>query len=153
MTNVDKALLVAEWSAYDGYGCPLCGACEIDAGFDVERGPRKHEVGCAMDLALSERGYCTQEERDRAREFIRHGEVATAPTLPPAPNARPTTHVLFEGQPLCGFMAGKLPKDWPPGHSWVSITDAAERPILGLCVPCDGCFSLAASTTIIGSRT
>jgi hypothetical protein len=77
MTNVDKALLLAEWSCEQGSEeigptiktCPVCGLPDI------------HGIDCAMDLALSERGYCTQPERNRARGFI---NVATAPTLPPA---------------------------------------------------------------------
>jgi len=66
MTNVDKALLLAEWSCQAG-ACPVC------------RDSVTHQVGCAMDLALSERGYCVREERDRARAFT----AQYAPTLPP----------------------------------------------------------------------
>lgn len=73
MTNTDKALLLAEWSCQP-VACPVCG----NAG--------THQVGCAMDLAISERGFCTREERDRAREFI-HGSFA--PTLPPPPEGKP----------------------------------------------------------------
>lgn len=71
MTNVDKALLLAEWSCKRGafLECPVC-LNEADG----------HAIGCAMDLALSERGFCTHEERCHARGFI---NVATAPTLPP----------------------------------------------------------------------
>ena len=78
MTNVDRALLLAEWSAIDGRdadkACPCCRAWVCTGS--------KHEPGCAMDLALSERGYCTQVERDHARGLIRQ-VAATAPTLSP----------------------------------------------------------------------
>jgi hypothetical protein len=56
------------------------------------------------------------------------------PTKPPATRGQPdpavtltTTHVLFEGQPLCGFMTGHVPKDWPSGHNWVSVMDVVWR--------------------------
>lgn len=75
MTSVDRALLLAEWSCRSGdlKTCPVCGE---------EGGAGIHGIDCAMDLALSERGFCTQVERDHARGFVRHG-AATAPTLPP----------------------------------------------------------------------
>jgi hypothetical protein len=48
------------------------------------------------------------------------------PTKPGGATSSPPAlvgHVLFEGQTLCGFMAGQLSKDWPEGHCWVSIMD------------------------------
>lgn len=30
-----------------------------------------------------------------------------------------TYHILRHGQPLCGFMPGAVPKDWPENHRWV----------------------------------
>jgi hypothetical protein len=89
VTNVDRALLLAEWSVLvhprDSEVLEACPVC-----FHLEPRPtRAHEPGCAMDLALSERGYCTQQERDRAREFIARGTIATAPTLPPVPPEEP----------------------------------------------------------------
>lgn len=78
MTNVDRALLLSEWSSE--YDCPVCGACEHDAdGVVVGR----HGVNCVMDLALAERGFHTQEDRNRAREFIWRNRVEVANTLPP----------------------------------------------------------------------
>lgn len=74
MTNTDKALLLAEWSRTPkGGDCPICGRSSL--GF-----PKQHGPDCTMDLALSERGYCSQEERDRARAFVTN---QFAPTLPP----------------------------------------------------------------------
>lgn len=75
MTYTDKALLLAEWSCEQGNdkvgptikSCPVCGLPDV------------HGIDCAMDLALSERGFCTQEERNRARVFI----SAQAETMPP----------------------------------------------------------------------
>jgi len=69
MTNVDKALLLAEWSSGTlgmTSGCPVCGGT-------------RHLPSCALDLALSERGYCSRDERDRGRKFA----ASFAPTLPP----------------------------------------------------------------------
>jgi hypothetical protein len=67
MTYTDKSLLLAEWACPPS-ACPVCG----NAG--------THQIECAMDLALSERGFYTREERERARAFIK-GQLA--PTLPP----------------------------------------------------------------------
>jgi hypothetical protein len=62
-TNTDVALLVSEWSvAYDHRHapgrCPVCGDRQL------------HETGCELDLALGERGFGTQTERDAARARI-----------------------------------------------------------------------------------
>lgn len=35
-----------------------------------------------------------------------------------------TIHILRHGMPLCMFTS-LLPSDWPWGHVWISITDAA----------------------------
>jgi hypothetical protein len=82
MTNVDKALLLAEWSVlvhhHDSKAIEVCPIC-----LRILPTARSHDPECTMDLALSERGFYTQEERDGARHFILKG-VATAPTLPPA---------------------------------------------------------------------
>jgi len=75
MTNTDKALLLAEWSCPSGgtflLACPIC------------RGLETHQPDCAMDLALSERGYCARVDRDRGRTFI----ASLAQTVPPPPAA------------------------------------------------------------------
>jgi hypothetical protein len=80
VTNVDKALLLSEWAGVHGVDadacCPCCEAYVCTG--------KRHEPNCPMDLALSERGYCVQEERERARDHIFRGEAATAPTLPPS---------------------------------------------------------------------
>jgi hypothetical protein len=46
-----------------------------------------HESACEMDLALGERAFATQEERDRAREMIRAAADDTLP--PPALESQP----------------------------------------------------------------
>ncbi len=80
MTNVDRALLLAEWASGDGYRCPTCGAWEHDADGVVHG---QHGVNCSMDLALAERGFHTQDDRNRARDFIQRKSTETATTLPP----------------------------------------------------------------------
>lgn len=32
-------------------------------------------------------------------------------------------HILHEGQTLCGFGYGLVPKDWPDGHRWASVDE------------------------------
>jgi hypothetical protein len=77
------------------------------------------------------------------------------------PSVRPThttAHILFEGRPLCGFMAGCVPSGWPDGHKWVSITEVKEvdgKP--GFLhdehsTPCDRCLSLASASSLIRNR-
>jgi len=87
VTNVDKALLLAEWVLFstnrDDRSCPCCEETHWVGTTAPMGGVASHAVGCPMDLALSERGFFTQAERDRARDFIRTGAAATAPTLPP----------------------------------------------------------------------
>lgn len=43
----------------------------------------------------------------------------------------PTVHVLLFGRVLCGSVHG-LPKDWGPGHRWVSVIDRK----LATCAEC-----------------
>jgi hypothetical protein len=74
MTNVGKALLLAEWRGQFHGGNSTCPVC--DASF-------RHKPSCAMDLALAERGFGTREERNKARAFIETGALGTAQTLPP----------------------------------------------------------------------
>ena len=77
MTNVDKALLMAEWRALRYDGVRACLVCEESA-----EEPYRHRPGCVLDLALAERGFATQIDRDAARA----GLAALAPTIaPPAP--------------------------------------------------------------------
>lgn len=75
---IDIALLKAEWVS-DTAGirqnlarCPVCGACT----------DWRHEPGCAMDLALAERGFATNADRVMALSRI---EAAHAGTEPPPP--------------------------------------------------------------------
>lgn len=56
MTAVDLVLL--RFEHVEGLGCPDCG----DA--------TGHSLGCQWNQALSERGYLTAEDRDRARLSI-----------------------------------------------------------------------------------
>ncbi|MDE2022219.1 MAG: hypothetical protein KGI71_04915 [Patescibacteria group bacterium] len=72
---IDIALLLGEWSAGPRRSdCPICCAC---SDRDMP-----HLPNCAMDLALSERGWATQPQRDEARARIL---LASSPTLPPPP--------------------------------------------------------------------
>jgi hypothetical protein len=32
-------------------------------------------------------------------------------------------HILVEGVPLCGFMPGHVPGDWPSHHTWVYLPE------------------------------
>jgi NTP pyrophosphatase (non-canonical NTP hydrolase) len=83
-------------------------------------------------------------------KFARFRAWHANPTKPGAPTESPAKsmvgHVLFEGQALCGFMAGQLPKDWPSGHYWVSIMDVVwtdgkpSIPKHKLFEPCDRCI-------------
>jgi len=36
-----------------------------------------------------------------------------------------TIHVLYQGQPLCGF-SPTVPRDWPKGHLWVGMEDIKD---------------------------
>jgi len=80
------------------------------------------------------------------------------PTAPPI-HGPTTTHVLFEGHPLCGFMAGSVPSGWPDGHNWVSIVEVIERepgvlsiPTNETCTPCDRCLSFVSASSLIRNR-
>lgn len=61
LTHVDKALLLTEWHAMLPQYGQRCSCCN---------GVDKHNVDCEMDLALSERGFPTQAERDAARASL-----------------------------------------------------------------------------------
>jgi hypothetical protein len=80
-TNVDIALLVAEWSTDgDNLCCAVCGRW-APGEKNVMSDYLGHAPGCEMDLGLSERGFATQIERERARQLI---ALAEDDTLPPA---------------------------------------------------------------------
>jgi len=66
----DIALLMSEWD--------LSGMCLVC------RCQGKHDAGCAMDLALAERAFSTQAERDAARKRITP-MIETLPPPPPLP--------------------------------------------------------------------
>lgn len=38
-----------------------------------------------------------------------------------------TVHVLREGEALCGFMNGAVPKDWPERHKWIDKEGLCEK--------------------------
>lgn len=86
-TNIDIALLGSEWH---GHLCPCCGRSDLLEDEHGEALPPVHEPGCVHDLALAERGYLTQADRNAARKRIedegKRSERASAPTLiPPQP--------------------------------------------------------------------
>jgi hypothetical protein len=76
-SNVDMALLTSKW--HNGE-CPTCRARRtiLDEG--------AHSPGCEHDLALAERSFGTQAERDAARKRL---ITASGPTLPPPPSTEP----------------------------------------------------------------
>jgi len=84
MLTIEVALLKAEWNGHDVTDkpaivcCPVCGAHKASG---------THEPNCELDLALAERGYGTQAERETARERIK---MVSGPTLPP-PSVEATT--------------------------------------------------------------
>ena len=41
-----------------------------------------------------------------------------------ARNFQPKVHVLVAGNPFCDL--GYPPKDWPEGHTWVSVQEASK---------------------------
>jgi NTP pyrophosphatase (non-canonical NTP hydrolase) len=96
---------------------------------------RKKLVEEAADVAAAVAFFCernlTPAERDDVEKRIavklaRFRQWDANPTKPGGTTGSPPAlvgHILFEGQALCGFMAGQLPKDWPEGHYWVSIMD------------------------------
>ena len=65
---VDLSLLGSEWAR--DTRCPMCSGRQEEGA---------HVAGCHMDQALSERGFCTQTERDAARQLWRDGHAATEP--------------------------------------------------------------------------
>lgn len=75
MTHTDVALLLAEWTDVGGgpLTCPCCCAVHSDG---------RHKQDCPHDLALSERGFPLQVERDTARSRI---AVTMRTTLTPPP--------------------------------------------------------------------
>jgi len=77
MTHTDIALLLAEWT--DVGGCPL--ACPCCAALQSSG---KHKTGCQYDLALSERGFPLQAERNAARDRIALTLRATLTPPPPS---------------------------------------------------------------------
>lgn len=51
-------------------------------------------------------------------------------------------HALKHGLPMCGFMPGTVPGDWPAGHIWVSFYEwglmtCSLGPHTMKCVACD----------------
>ena len=91
MTNVDKALLLAEWTP----ACPVCEQFPNNSSESPMLLPTAvcgHKVGCAMDLALAERGYASQDERDAARAWIAsHNETQLPPSAPAVPSGLRTS--------------------------------------------------------------
>jgi hypothetical protein len=81
--NLDStsiALLLAEWPKLpEGYAgdtrCPICHGWAPHP----RHGGGGHADGCVLDLALSERGFATQKDRDHARDLIRASEDDTIP--------------------------------------------------------------------------
>jgi hypothetical protein len=63
-TYLDKALLVSEWA--EG-SCPVC----RNPNFNWSGPKGAHKPNCYMDLALAERGFTSQEQRDLARQSIK----------------------------------------------------------------------------------
>jgi hypothetical protein len=49
----------------------------------------------------------------------------------------PRVHLLKQGVALCGFGAGGVPGEWPPGHNWIGINDPNPMRV----VSCEGCRS------------
>jgi hypothetical protein len=39
-------------------------------------------------------------------------------------SVKPAVHVLWNGRALCSIPG--MPKDWPPGHRWISYKDVAD---------------------------
>ncbi len=89
LAAIDIALLASEWVHGSRWpACPVCEGPQPGGGHEkyLARGHEDykggHEVGCAMDQALSERGFATQRERNIARERLSAATSATEP--PPA---------------------------------------------------------------------
>jgi hypothetical protein len=78
LAAIDIALLESEWGATsqsEPWICPVCGRDMPGLGRQQEG----HEVGCAMDQALSERGWATAQERDAARKRLHEATSQTEP--------------------------------------------------------------------------
>jgi hypothetical protein len=74
MTHTDVALLLSEWTDVGGVlACPNCCALQSDG---------HHKLDCPHDLALSERGFPMQVERNAARERVTR-TLRTTLTPPP----------------------------------------------------------------------
>jgi hypothetical protein len=74
---VDVALLNSEWA---GGQCPTCGAAK-----PADTDTQAHNPACEHDLALSERQFPTQSERNAARKRLVTAN-ALGPTVPPPPS-------------------------------------------------------------------
>lgn len=48
-----------------------------------------------------------------------------------------TVHILSRGRPLCGFMPGCVPGQWPERHKWVAIDSTDETDLKA--INCKGC--------------
>ena len=121
----------------------------------------KHHVCASCMAAILE--WLKQPPATRQRALYPTGSSPTPHWLHSTltPSVRPThttMHVLFEGRPLCGFMAGCVPSGWPDGHKWVSITEVKEvdgKPGFlhdERSTPCDRCLSLASASSLIRNR-
>jgi hypothetical protein len=69
-----------------------------------------------------------------------------------------TTHVLFEGHPICGFMSGTVPSGWPDWHNWVSNAEVTWHdgetsiPLSDHCTPCERCLRFASPPPFLRNR-
>jgi len=115
------------------------------------------------DLAY-DRGF--RQGFGRTSSNPRRPTTQSGPT--PSTPSPTTTHVLFEGHALCGFMAGGVPSGWPDGHNWVSIADVlvqeeppeASRIPLRFSIPalkddyepCRRCLTLVPVSSLTRSR-
>lgn len=59
--------------------------------------------------------------------MLRSGDPVDAPPVT-------AVHVLAGGRAFCGFGAGSVPRDWPPGHTWVAVDDPAGGATCHECV-------------------
>lgn len=50
-------------------------------------------------------------------------------------------HVLYAGQPMCGFTT-KVPGNWPEGHKWIGRSDAASIMTNVNCTSCKAAYEL-----------
>jgi hypothetical protein len=54
-----------------------------------------------------------------------------------------TVHALWGGLPLCGFMPGTVPGDWPAGHVWTNPQDLTALKADDSAKPCEKCLEEA----------